>query len=345
MQQDVDQRIARKRRRPTREPAAFSIAVTGTDNINSAESAVSPNTSYCSSMSEALIFKPRNFLFVLWLVASTVLVIKSRRQQSNTTSTTKQHSTCSCWDKGDECCDRKILRAHKMGVVLIRDLIQNPLGISSSIIHPSVLNHSQNDYRHAVITRPIYDSIISGYLYHKSGRECWLDQEGNARRQNKTFEWTSKLSHQPPHPPSRNQTLCAYLNEESESDGTRTVVDLALTSWYGGLLAHYDMVKRREATNNRHTLYVCFDELSNPITQQATIQKIVEWLYPGGYHDYAIPQKPKQHASYKGGHSTHSGAAERKRLYHMVKHHDKKLFHGMGAKMTETFGCDNRSVK
>lgn len=323
------------------------MAVTVTDNINSAESAVSPNTSYCSSMSEALIFKPRNFLFVILLVASTVLVDKSNHVVSRATQqvTTKQHSTCSCWDKGDECCDRKILRAHKMGVVLIRDLIQNPLGISSYIIHPSVLNHPQNDYRHAVITRPIYDSIISGYLYHKSGRECWLDQEGNSRRQNKTFEWTSKLSHQPPHPPSRNQTLCAYLNEESESDGIRTVVDLALTSWYGGLLAHYDMVKQREATSNRHTLYVCFDELSNPITQQATIQKIVKWLYPGGYHDYSIPQKPKQQASYKGGHSTHSGAAERKRLYHMVKHNDEKLFHGMGAKMTETFGCDNRSVK
>ena len=227
-----------------------------TDNISD-ESADSPNTTRCPA---ALRFKQQKFLLILLLVASTVIVslqritrlvsFSSHVTRATRQATTKQHSACSCWDKGDECCDRKILRAHKMGVVLIRDLIQTPLDISSSIIHPSELNHSKKDYRHVVITRPIYDSIISGYLYHKSGRECWLDQEGNARHRNKTFEWESKLSHPPPRrpPTKRNETLCAYLNEESESNGIRTVVDLALTSWYGGLLAHYDMVKQTEET-------------------------------------------------------------------------------------------------
>ena len=38
-------------------------------------------------------------------------------------------------------------------------------------------------------------------------------------------------------------------------------------------------------------------------------------------------------------------STERERLYHLVKHHDEELFHGMGAKMTETFGCDKTAAK
>ena len=36
------------------------------------------------------------------------------------------------------------------------------------------------DYRHVVVTRNWYDAIISGYLYHKSCKERWLDWFGES---------------------------------------------------------------------------------------------------------------------------------------------------------------------
>ena len=229
-----------------------------------------------------------------------------------------------------------------MGVVLIRDLIQNPLSVESAIIHPSVIaNRTAEDYRHVVITRPIYDSILSGYLYHKSGRECWLDQNGNARSKNKTFEWESKLSKPLPQP-RRNRTLCAYLAQESELDGMRTVVDLALSAWYAGLVPYKELVEQLE-TDARRTLFVCFEALSNPKTQQDTCRIIMDWLYPGG-HDFKLPRNPKQ-MLYKGGHSTNGNATVRKRLKDLVQQFDNEHFNGMGDKASEMFECDKYRIE
>ena len=29
------------------------------------------------------------------------------------------------------------------------------------------------------VVRDMFDATVSGYLYHKTGRECWLDRNGN----------------------------------------------------------------------------------------------------------------------------------------------------------------------
>jgi len=34
------------------------------------------------------------------------------------------------------------------------------------------------DFRDAYLFRDLFESLVSGYLYHRSGRECWLDPEG-----------------------------------------------------------------------------------------------------------------------------------------------------------------------
>jgi len=346
MKEGCEGRTARKRHRP------FST--------NHASSSTASSALQCSTK-PALRTTQKRIFTILILVAITFFVSFARITRHHSMATLRFNdqvsqakskkqgrssslmAKCSCWNNtSDECCDRKILRAHKMGVVLIRDLIQNPFHVESAIIHPSrIANQTKPDYRHVVITRPIYDSIISGYLYHKSGRECWLDQNGNARSKNKTFEWESKLSQTPRKPP-RNRTLCAFLAEESEQDGVSVVVDLALSAWYAGLVPHKKLVEQVETNDNRHTLFVCFEELSNPTTQRTTLQKIMNWLYPGG-HDFSMPLEAKQ-ASYKGGHSTTSDAAVRKRLYGLVKRYDEELFNGIGATASSMFGCDKKSV-
>ena len=228
--------------------------------------------------------------------------------KENTADNPSSTYICNCFSKNPACCDRKLLRAHKMGVVLLRDLILQPFAdeITSEIIHPSVLephllkqdsrisrnrttNHLPPDYRHVVVTRPWYDSIVSGYLYHKSGRECWLDQEGQPRRKNKTFVWEPYLTIPHAHlaPPDGHRTtttgisLCQYLINESEEDGMRAYVDLSLHQLYAGILPHRALVLSQEQSSQPNkTLFVCFEELSHPATQQATFDKIMKHLFP-----------------------------------------------------------------
>lgn len=263
---------------------------------------------------------------------------------------TRPLPSCSCWNDTNECCNRTTLRAHKMGVVLIRDLIQLPYDIQSAIIHPSVLLHAKEaskDYRHVVVVRPIYDSIISGYFYHKTGRECWLDQNGRLRAKNKTFDWESKLAY-PLLRPRQNRSLCEYLQDESTELGLHAVVDLAMSSWYAGIMPHYELVRQMEERDEAaRTIYICFEQLANPTTQQATMDYILDWLYPGGEHKHSTAKRRRQEVSsscrYHGGHSTFVNETERTYLKHVVRQYDEQLFNGLGANVTKLFGCYKRT--
>jgi len=303
-----------------------------------------------------------------------------------------------------------------MGVVLLRDLILLPFAdeITSAIIHPSVLepyrqttdrnrhrtnhrtkNQHPPDYRHVVVTRPWYDSIVSGYLYHKSGRECWLDQEGQPRRKNKTFEWEPYLTiphvHLAPPDHRRNTTttatgtgtgisLCQYLVQESEEDGMRAYVDLSLHQLYAGILPHRALAQSLEHQQSSQqpnkTLFVCFDELSHPATQQATFEKIMKHLFPSETttnqtntkHNFPPQRKIELQkpiavaaevvtvsessagnsnkvtaaagaASYGGGHATSKDPELRQRLLRLVERYDRELFQSQAAKATQLFGC------
>lgn len=359
MKQDGEPRTARKRRRAS---GALERSLSLEDDNHATDKGITASLFY--SHKPTMRRKQQRVLIILLMVMATCIAAFSRitRHHSSTAlakrfvrparqGTIKRakhtitNKSCSCWNTTSKCCDRNILRAHKMGVVLIRDLLQKPFEIRSDIIHPSALmNHSKPDYRHVVITRPIYDSIISGYLYHKSGRECWLDQNGNERVKNKTFEWESKLTFPLLSQPRLNRTLCQYLAEESEQDGVRATVDLALSSWYAGLVPHKELVEQLETSSNSHTLFVCFHELSNPETQESTIQRILDWFYPGG-HDFtvSVPRHSSSEAiGYKGGHSTIANASDRMRLNALVQQYDRDLFHGMGDKATKLFGCENQ---
>jgi len=76
-----------------------------------------------------------------------------------------------------KCCVRRVGRYHKMGMILLRGLFGNKnhnytrqeyIGLSP----PNYLDPKQQflfraDFRIALVARNIYQSLISGYLYHK----------------------------------------------------------------------------------------------------------------------------------------------------------------------------------
>ena len=295
------------------------------------------------------------------------LVWHRTRENSVSYQTTTTNQECSCWsiNSAPRCCQRKVLRAHKMGVVLIQQLFGD---IDSDIINPKhvepfaeTANTGKEriamDYRHVVVTRPLYDSIISGYLYHLAGNECWLDQYGKPRQNgNKTFAWdTPNLKLQPLQPPAHNRSLCSYLNEESEQDGMRAYVDFSLNNLYRGLLPHKQLVEQVEGgLAEKKTLFVCFRDLENPATRQSEYEKVWKWLYPNPnavertrIRDLGLEadrEKIKGGSETldtgSGGHGTSRDVELRKRLRALIEKYDLEYFKGIGAETTRLFGCE-----
>ncbi|GKY91400.1 hypothetical protein MPSEU_000112300 [Mayamaea pseudoterrestris] len=270
------------------------------------------------------------------------------------------------------CCQRLALRAHKMGVVLLRDYLPN---VASAIINPNTLPLAQ-DYRHVVLTRPLRDAILSGYLYHKTGRECWLDQNGAARQVNKTFAWTTRLEFPVAWNSNSNNsnsssaaillnndtttgvTLCEYLQttadvQQNEYQAMKTYMDWSLNDLYAGLVPYYNKVQER---HENKTLFVCFDELSSLQTQGDTLRRMRHWLFPSRnvtstserrkVVDNAVkqPESAATTKSYQGGHATSKDPELRQRLLELIAKLDRDVFQSRSAEATALFGCDKKGA-
>jgi hypothetical protein len=123
---------------------------------------------------------------------------------------------------------------------------------------------------------------------------------------------------------------------------------------YAGIVPYYPAVQERA---DNKTLFVCFRELSDPQTQDRTLQRMKQWLYPGSsaYSSYesdvatttqralTIQQQPKpskeSSSSYQGGHSTSKDPLVRQRLLALIAKLDHEVFQDRAAKATFLFGC------
>jgi len=114
----------------------------------------------------------------------------SLRQAYNVSAATTAAVTgrrCSCSSPAppnssqEGCCFRKIQAAHKMGVYMIWEL-KNETGMPRKfLLRPGEVSDTQNvtellqkrdrdeDFRLVLMTRNIYEALVSGYLYHLSG--------------------------------------------------------------------------------------------------------------------------------------------------------------------------------
>jgi len=199
------------------------------------------------------------------------------------------HDRCSCYNPKAQywtCCQRALLVEHKFGTFLISGLFQP--NVKTLRLVPRVDNWTlpnqgggggggrQVDYRHVVVTRNWYDALASGYLYHRSGRECWLTTQGQPRKyHNWTIDWDEQLwtdhnrrraggggteddeefrsiggqdddgtGNNVTKLPVRqnNESICAYLQRSSEEDGMLAYMDWALQRYYGYLVEYHERV-------------------------------------------------------------------------------------------------------
>jgi len=295
---------------------------------------------------------------------------------------------CSCLNKhsyrsqktGHECCQRAVLRAHKMGYMLTQQLFKpfEKFGIERGTISLQRLqDDSYIDYRHVVMTRNLYDASVSGYLYHKSGRECWLNFNGDPRAGHdsdsdatkpQSLNWekyvatASKTEY--PYPDGNGRSICRYLADESVEDGLRVYVDVALNKWYADVMPYYHRSQELLETERQFlgvqepqqpkTLFVCFEDASNPDTEGATFDKMMDFLYPGdsstGNNSTTTSPKFKMPiavssstsaatSSYEGPHATSHDPELRQQLFEIVQSLDRRVFNGTLKRMNDVFRC------
>jgi len=229
-----------------------------------------------------------------------------------------------------------------------------------------------SDYRHLMVTRNWFDSIVSGYLYHKAGYECWIEYRGQSS-ENETFHhhsvyydmelhyhnkfWdTQHLTFHDkygiPYPPRHNRSLCTYLQEESEEDGIKVIIDVALSRWYKGVVSYYEKVQLdldRDDEIIDHSLFLCYEDLVDPYQQEAIFYEILNFLFPGqnmsavssmpAKMKHLLLQQQQNHSVYEGGHASAHDPELRSRLRAMVEQYDRDLFQSTIATSNAIFGC------
>jgi hypothetical protein len=294
-----------------------------------------------------------------------------------TSSPSTTSSSCSCLNSfsNGRCCARTVLRAHKFGFRLaaewlgkLRDAGDLVLTVSIDPIYLSSSSSKSADYRHVVMVRNYVEAFVSGYLYHKSGRECWLDPEGapnhkTGRRQgNMEWVWAVQAAQARhgrfgPYPRQRNRSLCQYLADESERNGMKVYVAYALEHWYSGLKSYLRQTKR-SGLNSSKSYYVCLEDASDPRWEKAWYDATMDHLYPGSAFDgggrYAHPfPKPvvvaaaaassvnasEPDAAYHGGHATSHDPELRHRLVRLVKELDRDVFDRRITSIDNLIGC------
>lgn len=216
-------------------------------------------------------------------------------------------TVCSCAnpDANRRCCrGRNLFVLHKMGAILTRDdphlrpYYQNQrislstrrmvtratkttiARIGFNITNDEHYPTGEGDYRDVFMFRDLYDSLASGYLYHKNGNECWKDIHGGRFVGGNRFvkNWTDYLSYDLQVP--SGVCLCRYLETSSIEDGMRALIDFAFHYWYPEYLARYAMSLQSPQRRER-TKFICFEDMAAPSRRDSTRMEILTFLFNG----------------------------------------------------------------
>ena len=205
----------------------------------------------------------------------------------------------------------------------------------------------ERDYRTVFVTRNWYDTIISGYLYHKSGRECWLSSGGKSGHNGWLlhFNWEEFLEKERgrttkywPQLPATN--LCKYLQLATLSDGLRVYADLAIAYWLNSLKT---LANARNATPpaKSRTLFLCYDQFNVNEKFPGAIKQAGSFLYPSE----ATTQWDGMRSTNQGGggHATTTDNVIRMGLHSILRIIDKVHFDGEINAGSSKFGCSSEA--
>mmetsp|Transcript_4453 Transcript_4453/g.8681 ORF Transcript_4453/g.8681 Transcript_4453/m.8681 type:complete len:373 (+) Transcript_4453:993-2111(+) len=270
-----------------------------------------------------------------------------------------------------QCCRRSVVSAHKMGWQMLikinrQHLARIPggqvrMGHLYSVEHITVEPRSRGsqydmlmnqtlephqDFRTVFVTRNWYDTLISGYLYHRSGRECFLSSGGKYGFSGwlMRFDWQQYITeargddtHYWPPPRVAGECLCKYLDAVSEVDGMRVYVDVALELWLRPLLTLANAFRNGSPFTSERVLLLCYHEFNNATEFPAAIKATGTFLYPGEEDEQWDGKEKRIQDS--GGHATSTDQDMRRNLYNIVKKLDAEYFDNEIRTGSDAFGC------
>lgn len=187
------------------------------------------------------------------------------------------------------------------------------------------------DSKTVVTVRDLFDATVSGYLYHKTGHECWLDHDGIPGNKLDRY-WIHKVNWNvnvttvpvPEHLVWPDYNLCQALETaDSERIGLGIYLEFARKNFYQSI---YELSKH----NDPPTLSVCMEDMrDHPLETAIRIRD----FYAGTNMERYKNPKPNQRrlVSPAGGHATNHDPALRKKLYDLARELD-----------CEYFGCETQ---
>jgi hypothetical protein len=141
--------------------------------------------------------------------------------------------------------------------------------------------------------------------------------------------------------------MCHYLLDHEEEVGMMAYIAASLSDSYGGLRQYLRMARERnkqgEPTATK-SLFVCFEDLSNPRKQDNVFHAMVDFLYPGP-HNFTFARQDKPEAkttprAYAGLHASDPDPVLRYRLLDVVRGLDRDVFDGDLARIDDLIGCN-----
>lgn len=264
---------------------------------------------------------------------------------------------CSCSSSNNKlCCERCVFWSHKMGAAMLKPLLQPFENIKLCDFEGNTgtwtawdqehLFSPNTDYRDVIVLRNIYDTLVSGYLYHLSGRECWTDWYGRAEKgvvSPFTKDWQRFLtSHINDSSHEEAPTICHYLANHTHEEGMRAYIDWVFHAYYEGTFTQWALVHGLQCPHvQERTRMVCFENLEGTSPSATnTLNDMLHFLSNGNlsYHSQQQGDKEAQGAD-RSGHATSKDVTLRKQIRQVIDHVDKLYYNGDIAWLDSILPC------
>lgn len=239
--------------------------------------------------------------------------------------------------------DPNIFVVHKWGYVMSRELLRPRCRY---LLHE--VNASSSKSVRAgdvVVVREVYESVLSGYLYHKGGAECGLDEYFNVNPPKNGnswlghYDWYKFIKRTTQAEPYRkNRNFCAVLGEMPEELGLQIYAEFAYNRWYSLARQFLGYVEK----HNVDVLKVCLGNFSEKVYQKQTLLVAKNSFW----RSMCMDGNSTKNASSTGGdeHAEHStegliDSGTRARMLLQIEQIDGNVLNYSYARLQEMIGC------
>ena len=230
-------------------------------------------------------------------------------------------------------------------------------GVMPGCPQSSLCHMELRHYRHlsantkvVMFVRNIVESVVSGYLYHKSGRECWLDAFGDPKGTPGTdyYAWSHFFLSWPAYGSDfwkrrivdkqgrykhSTKNLCEILRDTEMQIGVWIYAQVVYDHYYRDALHAFEYYTKR----GQNVLYLCMEDVQRNVPDAVAKMRAF-------HNGEAIPASPrrsnKQVGDYAGGHSTSKNKSLREKLKAIVRDVDRKQLGSKLARLQQIFRCE-----